>query len=151
MSGVENRTNLVWVCVGQVLAAVILIVASTSMTWATYRDLSTNETTAFHGGRLSILLVALGVASVALSLRLLAGTTAAFWRLHVVVGGAALVASIVQALDKISTANHLPALGPSQTSYALGAGLAVVASAALALTCLVALGQTRGTAAPGGY
>jgi hypothetical protein len=124
----------------QVLAAGLLIVAATVMPWATYKDVTTGVTTTFRGGDLSALLAVVGVASVALSLLSITRTSTLVKRVHVAVGSTALVVSIVLALSKISAANHVTQRGPSQTSYALGSAVAVVAAAVIALTCVVKLG-----------
>jgi len=137
-----------------VVAAVVLIVASTVMPWATYKDVSTDATTTFHGGQLGLGLVALGAATIVSSPGLLTRLSTPVSRLHVVVGSAALVGSIVLALHRISQANSTISLangvtqpGPTRTSYAFGAGVAIVASTAIALMSVLRVSEARSAAA----
>ena len=105
---------------------------------ATYRDVLANKTTEFHGGALGVTLVGVGTVSIALAVL---GTLRESMRvrgIQVVVANAALLASIVLALRKISSANHVVAEGMSQTSYALGAVVGVIASLVLVFASVLA-------------
>ena len=74
-----------------------------------------------------------------LALVSLARPTRVLGWLQLGLGGVALVASIVIALDQISTANHVVQQGAARTSYQPGAPLAVAASAAILVTSIIAL------------
>ncbi len=143
------------------VTAVVLILAATVMPWATYKDVSRDVTTTLHGGHVGLLLVALGSTTIVSSPGLLTHLSIAVSRLHVVLGSAALLVSIVLALHGISRANSL-ALGaaqpgPTRTSYALGAGVAIIASTVIALTSAIRVSAARSAAAtpqgpgPSGY
>jgi hypothetical protein len=123
----------------QLLGAALLIVAAISLPWATYTDTTTRTTMNFRGGGLSLLLVAVALASIVLALFSITRAWSLLSWAHLTIGCAALVVSIALALTKISAANHVTQEGPSRTSYALGPVVAVVAAAAIALTGLVRL------------
>ena len=122
----------------EVIAGACLVVAAAVMPWATYRDVLANKTTEFHGGALGVTLVGVGVLSIALAV--LGAARESMWvrGMQIVVASAALLVSIVLALQKISSANHVVAEGLSQTSYALGAAVGVVASLALVIASVLA-------------
>jgi hypothetical protein len=111
----------------QLLGAALLVVAATSLPWATYTDTTTGVTTNFRGGEPSAVLVGLGSASIALALFSIIRTSALLNRAHLAIGCTALVVAIVLALTKISAANHVLQEGPSRTSYALGSAVGVLA------------------------
>jgi amino acid transporter len=129
----------------QVFAALLLVVAATLMPWATYRDVQTDATTTFRGGPLSVLLVAFGTASIVLSLLLLTRNAASLYKLQLVIGSAALIDSIALALSKISLANHVAMAQEtaSRTAYSFGGGVAILASAAIALISIIELGSAN--------
>ena len=85
---------------------------------------------------LPVVLVLLGVASIALSLALLRRPSLALGRLQLAVGCAAVIACIVLALNRISAANNVTAAGPSQTAYGYASGIAFIAAATIAFTAL---------------
>jgi peptidoglycan/LPS O-acetylase OafA/YrhL len=118
------------------IAAVVLILAATIMPWATHKDISSGSTTTFRGGALGVVLVVLGLASIALSLATRRGPSIALGRLHLVVGCTALIVCVALALNKISAANNVTATGPSQTAYGYASGVAFIAAATIAFTSL---------------
>lgn len=123
----------------------LLIVASTLLPWATYTSLRTNATTVFRGGPLSVLLLVLGAASVVLSLPWVTRELTLLKRLDLLVGSTALLGSIVLAVSKISIANHAATSpdGGGRTSYASGAVVAILASAAIVVANVVALSAAK--------
>ena len=123
----------------QLLGAALLVVATTSLPWATYTDTTTGVTTNFRGGELSVVLVGLGIASIALALFSIIRTSTLLNRAHLAIGCTALVVAIVLALTKITAANRVLQEGPSRTSYALGSAVGVLAATAIALTGLIRL------------
>jgi len=127
----------------QLVAGMLLIVATLAMPWSLYKSASPPATTGFRSGSLGILLILLGVASIGLSLRSLAHSSQELQRVHLVVGCSAIVVSVVLALRKISAANHFLAEGGGHTSYATGAVFAVLASIAIALTSFVRLADAK--------
>ena len=125
----------------QISAVALLALASTVLPWATYKNQQTGVTTMFRGGELGVVLVALGVAILVLSRLAASRGSVTLGRLIVLVGCAAMVLSGIGALSKISAANnaarHAVAGSGSQTSYAIGAVLAVLATAVITLTAFV--------------
>lgn len=136
MSATDTRTRSVGTATVQVLAAALLIVAAAVLPWATYKNATADATKSFQGGPFSFVLVFLGVASLVLSFGARNRSSAVLARLHFGVGGAAVVVAIALALSKISAANHFSTFqqGGSQTAYAPGSIVGVVAAAAIALT-----------------
>jgi hypothetical protein len=120
----------------QIIAAVVLALAATVMPWATYKDVAGGSTTVFRGGALGLVLVVLGLASIALSLAWLRQTSAALRREQLAVGCGAAIVCVALALNKISAANNVRAVGPSQTSYGFASGIAFIAAATIAFTSL---------------
>ena len=133
MTGGVRRTVI------QLLAAALLIVACTSMPWARYTNVSANVTTTFRGGPLSALLVVFAVVSIGVSLTLLVRKSMSLKRFHVALGGAAVIVSILLALTKISSANHMGIAQGGETSYGFGAAIGILATGAIALTSFIAL------------
>lgn len=125
----------------QIVAGVLLIVATTTMPWATYKEVLTDRTIWFRGGFLAAVLVTLGAVSIMVSALSLVHPSRWTPRLHLVVGCTAVVVSVALALSKISAANHFHSLqdGGAQTSYASGAGLGIIASIVLAVTSAIVL------------
>ena len=136
------------VCAIQIVAAALLILAATVLPFATYKDLANGVTTTFGGGAGGVILVALGVASIGSSFVLLRRPSPALYRIQLALGCSALVVAVVLSLDKISAANHFEATGPSQTSYAFGSAVAVLAAATIAFTALTQL-RTSARHGPG--
>lgn len=135
----------------QLIGGALLIIATLAMPWATHTAVSTDVTTKFRGGPFAVVLVALGVASIALSLLTFARPSMTLQRLQLVFGCAAVVVSVALALSKISAANRFQSLqegGGQQTSYAIGSGLGILVSAVIALTSAVVLASAT-VAAPG--
>ena len=126
----------------QVVAGLLLLLAATVMPWATYENVMKDVTTTFHSGDFGPLLVGIGIATVVLALVSLVRTFRILAWLQLGLGSAALVTSIVIALDKISAANHVVQVGASRTSYQYGAPVAVIASAAIVITSVIALTRT---------
>jgi hypothetical protein len=122
----------------EVIAGACLVVAAAVLPWATYRDVLANTTTEFRAGVLGATLVGVGVLSIGVGV--LGALRESKWlrALQIVVASAALLVSIVLALRKISSANHVVAEGMSQTSYALGAVVGVIASLALVIASVLA-------------
>src|SRR5258708_23109003 len=94
----------------QLIAGVLLIIATLAMPWATHTAVSTDVTTKFRGGPFGVVLVALGVASIALSLLTFSRSSMAPQHLQLVIGCTAVVTSVALALTKISAANHFQSL-----------------------------------------
>jgi hypothetical protein len=128
----------------QLVAGVILIVATVAMPWSLYRSISPPVTTGLRSGTLGVLLLLLGAISVGLSLRSLARPSRDLQRVHVVIGCSAVVVSLVLALRKISAANHFLAAGGGRTSYGAGSVFAVLASIAIASMSFIALADAKG-------
>ncbi|MCU1368534.1 MAG: hypothetical protein JWN39_4173 [Ilumatobacteraceae bacterium] len=97
------------------------------MPWATL-DPAVGSTTRIRAGTVGLVLAALATGVVALSWWSTKRGATLPGRISVALGGSAAVVSIVLALRAMSTANGLATAGPSATSYAIGSGLAVVAS-----------------------
>ena len=135
LSAATDRTSAARAAAVEIIAAVVLILAATVMPWATFKDRASGTTT-FRGGALGVVLVLLGVASIALSLALLRRPSLALGRLQLAVGCAAVIACIVLALNRISAANNVTAAGPSQTAYGYASGIAFIAAATIAFTAL---------------
>jgi hypothetical protein len=114
----------------------VLILAATVMPWATYKDVGRGATTTFRGGALGVVLVVIGIASIALSLMSLGRPSIAVSRLHLAVGCAAVIVCIVLALNRISAANNVTAAGPSRTAYGYASGIAFIAAATIAFMSL---------------
>ena len=127
------------ICAIQVVAAALLILAATVLPFATYKDLADGVTKPFRGGAGGVILVVLGVASIGSSFALLRRPSPALYRIQLALGCSALVVAVVLSLDKISAANHFEATGPSQTSYAFGSAVAVLAAATITFTALTQL------------
>src|SRR5436305_960646 len=109
----------------QLVAGVLLIVATMAMPWSIYRSILPKVTTGYRSGSLGVWLVLLAATSVALSLGSLTQPLKALQRLQLVNGSTALVVSIALALRKISAANHVLVANGGQTTYAIGAVIAV--------------------------
>lgn len=129
----------------QIGASVVLIVASTLLPWATYRNQQLHETTEFHSGALGPWLVALGGVFIALVLLSASWRAPVLRRLNKVVAIGAILLSVVAALSRIRAANeasvHAVAGRGLQTSFAIGAALAVIAAIVMAVTTLIADAQ----------
>lgn len=125
----------------QLLAAALLIIACILLPWATHKDLSTNVTTTFRGGPLSAVLLVCAAMSMSVSLLLVVRNSISLRRLHLVLGCAALIVSIALALSKISSANRVIVTRGGETAYAYGAGIAILASAVIAVTSFIALAR----------
>ena len=123
-------------------AGLVLVAAAMVMPWATYENRATRVTTNFKGGGPGLLLVALGLASIAVALLLHKRASTRLLRIHFGLGCAAWIVSIVLALSRISSANHMNGPGPSKTSFATGTVIAIVAAAAIALTSAVEIART---------
>jgi hypothetical protein len=136
MTGRDRRTVVLVVI--QVVAGVLLVLAATIMPWATYENLINHQTTTFRGGDFAVLRN-VGVGTIAISLLSLARPRRVLGWLQLGFGVVGFVVAIVIALDRISEANHVVQTGASRTSYQPGAPLAIVASAAIVVTALVAL------------
>ncbi len=134
----------------QMVAGVLLIVATTAMPWATYKEVSTDRTIWFRGGPLAAVLVTLGAVSVVLSVVSLARLSRSMLRVELVVGCTAVGVSIALALSKISAANHFSSFqeGGAQTSYAIGAGLGVIVSIAIVVTSAIGLATAQALLLP---
>lgn len=129
------------VSVVQLLAGVLLVVATTALPWATYTNRSSDHPTWFRGGSVATALVTLGVASILLSTLSFARSTRSIRPVQLAVGCVAVVVSVALALTKIHAANHFGSLqdGGAKTSYASGSGLGIAASVVIAVTSAVAL------------
>ncbi len=128
----------------------MLIAAATVMPWATYENRATRVTTNFKGGGPGLLLVALGLASIALALLLYKRASTLLLRIHFGLGCAAWIVSILLALSRISSANHVNGQAPSKTSFAVGTVVAIVAAAAIALTSAVEISRASRIRMPEG-
>lgn len=140
----SSRTNSGPRCAILAVAGLVLVVAATVMPWATHRDVATGVTTAFRGGALGLLLVIFGLGTIAPLPILITRSSPPLYRLPLACGSAALLVSILVALKEISAANHVTQTGPSVTSYAFGAGVAIVAAIVIALTSLIELANAQG-------
>jgi hypothetical protein len=127
------------ICAIQVVAAALLILAATALPLASYKDLADGVTTTFRGGAGGAIVVVLGVVSIGMSFAALRQPSPVLYRIHLAVGCVALLGAVVLSLDKISAANHFEATGASQTSYAFGSAVAVLAAATIAFTALTQL------------
>jgi cytochrome b561 len=121
----------------------VLIVAAVAMPWVTYENRATHVTTQFKGGRLGIILVVLGLASITLAVMLYNRASTLLMRIHFGIGCAAWILSVVVALAKIKSANNVNKQAPSSTSFAAATVVAVVASAAIALTSAAELNAAK--------
>jgi hypothetical protein len=123
----------------QIGAVVLLVVAATFLPWATYRS-PDNQTTIFRGGTIGLVLVALGAVFIAVSL---VSQARGPRRLNALVAVTAIVVSVGGALNKIRAANdaasHAAGGGSSQTSYAFGAILAVLATSVIVISAFIDL------------
>lgn len=129
-------------------AGALLIVAATMMPWATFSVVgATYENTAFRGGPLSSLLVAVGAVSVLLSVWLLRRLSTRSLRLQLIAGCVALGASVVLMLSKISAANHLMDHATThsylKTSFAPGAAVGVIAAVVIIVSSAIDLERAK--------
>jgi hypothetical protein len=116
---------------GEVLASLLLLISTLWLPWATYR--STALAVTFRGGRFGPVLIVCGAGSLGLVAVSLLWNRAAIHWLQLLIGCAAVLSSLAIALSKIADANQtgIPANGYSDTSYGIGAGLAIAASVVL--------------------
>jgi hypothetical protein len=124
----------------QIGAVLVLVVAGTVLPWATYRN-PANETTVFRGGAFGLVLVALGGVFIVVTR---VSKTSGPRRLNVLVAATAIIVSVGGALSKIRAANDaasraVAGSGSSQTSYAVGAVLAVLAALTIAVSAFIDL------------
>jgi hypothetical protein len=127
----------------QLVAGVLLVVAATTMPWSMYTSIVPKSTSGYHSGVLGALLAGLGLAAIVVALRSFAHASKRLQQGQIVIGATAGVISIVIALRKISAANHFLRMGGGHTSYAAGAVVAVLASAAVAVTGWIALANMK--------
>jgi hypothetical protein len=127
----------------QLVAGVLIIVAATTMPWSMYTSTVPKSTTGYHSGLLGVLLVLLGSVAIALALWSFVRPSRQIQQAQFAVGIAATVVSIVVALRKIHLANHFLAMGGGHTSYAIGAVVAVLASAAISIAGASALASFK--------
>jgi hypothetical protein len=125
--------------VGDVVASLLLLLSAMWLPWATYR--STVLALTFRSGRLGPVLVVCGAGSLGLVAVSLVWKWAALHWLQMLLGGAAVLCSIVIALSKIADANRTgtPVNGYSMTAYAIGAGLAIAASVIMVVSSVALL------------
>jgi hypothetical protein len=134
---------------GSVLASLALLTSAIWLPWATYR--SSALTVIFKSGRLGPVLVACGAASIVLVvLSQWTKSSSPLW-IQLVLGCFALLCSVTIALSRIADANRTVTIhtGSETTSYAIGAGLAIVASIGLAMAGVAQLGQRGAPSSPG--
>jgi hypothetical protein len=130
---------------GDVVGSLLVLISAIWLPWATYRSSAVAVT--FRSGRLGPVLVVCGAGSLGLV------AVSLVWIIHwlqVLLGGAAVVCSLVIALAKIADANRMgtPVNGYSVTSYAIGAGLAIAASVTMVVSSVASalIGDISGPA-----
>jgi polyferredoxin len=134
-----NRRALV----GEGLASLLLLISAIWLPRATYR--SATLTVTFKGGRLGLVLIACGIASLGLAALSLIWDGAGVSWLQLLLGCTALVCSLVLPLTSIAEANLTANahVGYSDTSYGIGAGLAIAASVVLLVSSIARLRSGR--------
>jgi hypothetical protein len=142
-SPTTGRDRDLAITAGQVLAGALLVAAATWMPWASLKVGSTGATTTFKGGLLGAVLAVLGLVSVVLAVTRVRLRSSALSIPTLLVACVALACSIVMALTKISSANNVPKPGGSETSYAYGAIVGVLASVALVALGVATLTRAR--------
>jgi hypothetical protein len=144
-----QRKRAVRLCTVQVAAGALLFVAVTLLPMATYKALSTDTTTFLRGGSLSLAVGVAAAASIALSLMGLRFRSSPAAVTNVAIGCAAMIGSIALALSNIAAATDLAAVpgvggtGGTETSYAVGSLVALLASLVLVLSGVNALSTLR--------
>jgi hypothetical protein len=125
--------------VGVVLASLLLLMSAIWLPWATYRSAALAVT--FRGGRFGPVLVACGGGSLGVVAVSLIWYRAAIHWLQLLLGCAAVLSSLAIALSKIADANHTASFvnGYSDTSYGIGAGLAIAASVVMTVSSVAQL------------
>jgi hypothetical protein len=128
---------------GDVLASLLLLISAIWLPWATYH--STALAVTFRGGRFGPVLVVCGAGSLGLVAVSLLWNRAAIHWLQLVLGSAAVLCSLVIALSKIADANQTASFvnGYSDTSYGIGAGLAIAASAVMVASSVAQLKSSK--------
>jgi hypothetical protein len=129
------------------IASLALVVAALWLPWATLEGSSRGVTT-FASGLLAGWLVALALFTTVLSL--LALRWPSTWISSAMLGSSicALGLALLLALRSISLANSVPIHAYSQTSYASGSELGVLAGVALTVTAVLSLNRHRGVPYP---
>lgn len=120
-------------------AGALLILAATALPWVSYSVGRPTLTSSFHGGSMGVFLAVIGAAAIVFGL--VAASRRVTWVLgtSLGIGAIAFIGSAALALSKMADANSLHVTGPSQTSYAIGTAVGLVASLAIVLTALIGL------------
>lgn len=126
------------------VAAAAMVLAATALPWATSRNQATDVTTAFRGGPLSAALIVGAGATITLSVVRLARWAAVIDIMQMAVAVGSVVVCVGLALSKIAAANDFVSPGPTQTSYAIGAGLGLLAGWTMVVTSALSLAQRPG-------
>ncbi len=119
-----------------------LLASTVALPWATYRNLATGHTSTFGAGAFAIVIVCGALGAMGCSLM----SSARARLVALLLGGAMVPVTAAAALTAIKTANDAAqrGIGPSETAYAAGSGVAI--AAAILLTVLIALAYAEARA-----
>ena len=114
-----------------------VILAATSLPWATITQGVPAATTGFDAGSLAAALIGLGLVAIALSLALLARPLGLLRWAVLAECAVTLGFAVVLALRSIAAANATPAHAYSQTAYAIGSLVGVLSAGAMLAVSVV--------------
>ncbi len=139
---VQDQSAVRLLCIAaEVVGGVIAIIAAGVLPWAKYRLQGASAVVSLDAGRLTVALVAVGTTGAVLATLQLRWRAMALESAEVVVGGAALVLSVVMAAGRIAHANSLKLTSGGSTAFAAGAVLALLAALLLISAAIVILIQ----------
>lgn len=139
-SGVQDTSALRLACLaGEVVGGVLAIVAAELLPWAKYRLNSMPAFVSVDAGSLTVVLVAVGTAGAVLAAAQLRWHALALAAAEVLVGGAALVLSVVMTAGRTAHANSFLSTSGGSTTFGAGSGLSLLAAFLLLAAALVVL------------